>query len=81
MRSAANGRRSGADWDGSASSTGCQGRSAAKILGKDIHDTARLSLHAIATAAVASMACTPYRAAPTAKHHRRAGPRRSRWPR
>ena len=34
---------------------------------KDSHDAARLSLHAIATAAVASMACTPpYRAAPTA---------------
>ena len=34
-------------------------------LWKDSHDAARLSLHAIATVAVASMACTPCRAAPT----------------
>ena len=31
-------------------------------LWKDSHDAARLGLHAIATAALASMACTPYRA-------------------
>ena len=38
-------------------------------LWKDSHDAARLGLHAIATAALASMACTPYRAAPA--HTRR----------
>ena len=36
---------------------------------KDSHDAARLSLHAIATAAVASMVCTPCRRrAPPTRH-------------